>query len=334
MSVIISQTVIYCTVIQFGIDSFSGMERMKTINRTGVIFLLACVCCFLWGSASPSIKTGYELFQIAESDTWSIILFAGIRFFLAGLLVILFESIKEKRVVLPEKGSGKAIVILSLAQTILQYFFFYLGLAHTSGVTGTILSGTGGFLSIIMAACIFRLEKITVNKLLGIVLGLAGVVLMNLSPGSGQLFSLTLMGEGLILRSQVSYALSGILVKKFSSRFSVVMLSGWQFILGGAVMAMTGIVMGGHISLSPGPSGLLLMIYLALISAVAYTLWGTLMKYNPVSRVAIFNFLTPLFGVILSAIFLNELEQALQPNKLLALILVCLGIFIVNVRKD
>ena len=164
MSVIISQTVIYCTVIQFGIDSFSGMERMKTINRTGVIFLLACVCCFLWGSASPSIKTGYELFQIAESDTWSIILFAGIRFFLAGLLVILFESIKEKRVVLPEKGSGKAIVILSLAQTILQYFFFYLGLAHTSGVTGTILSGTGGFLSIIMAACIFRLEKITVNK--------------------------------------------------------------------------------------------------------------------------------------------------------------------------
>ena len=43
--------------------------------------------------------------------------------------------------------------------------------------------------------------------------------------------------------------------------------------------------------------------------------------------------MTPLFGVLLSAIFLNEVEQALQINKLLALILVSLGIFIVN-RKS
>ena len=72
---------------------------------------------------------------------------------------------------------------------------------------------------------------------------------------------------------------------------------------------------------------------MALISAVAYSVWGILLKYNPVSRVTIFNFLTPLFGVLLSAIFLGEVDQALQLNKLLALILVCVGIYVVNRKK-
>lgn len=306
------------------------MSDAKAINRTGVIFLLACVCCFLWGSASPSIKTGYSLFSIADSDTWAIIQFAGIRFFLAGVLVILFESIREKHPVLPEKGSLTAIAGLALAQTIIQYFCFYIGLAHTSGVTGTILSGTGGFLSIILACLIFRMEKFTANKLAGVLMGLAGIVIMNISFTGGTAITFTFAGEGLILLSQVSYALSGIMVKKYSGRFSVVMLSGYQFMLGGLVMVLVSLAMGARVDFSAGPEGFILLLYLALISAVAYTLWGTLMKHNPVSRVAIFNFLTPLFGVILSAIFLGEVDQALQLNKLIALVLVCVGIYVVN----
>ena len=280
--------------------------------------------------STPSIKTGYELFSIASDDTWSIILFAGVRFFLAGVLVILFDSILRKEMVLPEKGSGPSIVKLSLAQTIIQYFFFYIGLAHTSGVTGTIVSGSGGFISILLACLVFRYEKMTANKLIGVITGFAGIIIMNISLSGGTSFHFSLYGEGFVLLSQFSYALSGILVKKYSKRFTVTMLSGYQFMLGGLVMAVTGFAAGGRMNTDVGFTGIVLMIYLALISAVAYTLWGTLMKYNPVSKVSIFNFLTPLFGVLLSAIFLGEVEQALQLNKLLALILVCAGIYIVN----
>lgn len=306
------------------------MEKPKTINNTWVILLLAGISCFLWGSATPSIKTGYELFSIASDDTWSIILFAGVRFFLAGVLVILFDSILRKEVVLPEKGSVPSIVKLSLAQTIIQYFFFYIGLAHTSGVTGTIVSGSGGFISILLACLVFRYEKMTANKLIGVITGFAGIIIMNISLSGGTSFHFSLYGEGFVLLSQFSYALSGILVKKYSKRFTVTMLSGYQFMLGGLVMAVAGFAAGGRMNTDVGFTGIVLMIYLALISAVAYTLWGTLMKYNPVSKVSIFNFLTPLFGVLLSAIFLGEVEQALQLNKLLALILVCAGIYIVN----
>ena len=115
------------------------------ITSTWAIFLLAMICCFLWGSATPSIKTGYELFGIESSETLDIILFAGIRFFLAGILVILIQSIMNKKFIKPEKGSIPSIIKLSFAQTIIQYFCFYVGLAHTTGVTGTIISGASGF---------------------------------------------------------------------------------------------------------------------------------------------------------------------------------------------
>ena len=95
-------------------------------------------------------------------------------------------------------------------------------------------------------------------------------------------------------------------------------------------MIIVSLILGGRITLVSNPLAYVLMLYMALISAVAYSVWGTLLKYNDVSKVTIFNFMTPLFGVLLSAIFLGEKEEALQLNKLISLILVCLGIYIVN----
>lgn len=309
------------------------MENKNKLTDLWVVFLLAMLCCFLWGSATPAIKIGYKVFSINTSDTASIILFAGIRFFIAGILVVLFQSLMAKQFIKPEKEALPSIFKLCLAQTVIQYFCYYVGVAHTSGVTGTILSGAGGFFSILMAALIFRYEKLTSAKIIGCIMGLGGIIIMNISLKGGASFHFSLIGEGLILISQISYALSGIMVKKYSKRFSVVMLSGYQFIAGGLIMIITGLIFGGKIAFTSSISSYILLLYLALISAVAYSVWGTLMKYNPVSRVSIFNFMVPLFGVLLSAIFLGEVEQALSWNKLIALLLVSIGIYVVN-RKQ
>ena len=306
------------------------MENDNKLSRLWVVFLLAMLCCFLWGSATPAIKIGYETFGIASSDTVSIILFAGIRFFLAGILVIIVQSLMAGKFIKPEKGSFPFILKLSLAQTIVQYFCFYVGLAHTSGVTGTILSGASGFFSILMASLLFRYEKLTLPKVIGCIMGFSGLIIMNVSFDGGTSFHFSFWGEGLVLLSTLSLALSGILAKKYSVRFSVVMLSGYQFIVGGLVMIIVGLALGGRIALVPQASAYVLLLYMAFISAVAYSVWGILMKNNPVSRVSIFNFMTPLFGVLLSAIFLGELDQALQWNKLAALVLVSAGIYVVN----
>ena len=51
-------------------------QKQNTLTKTGIVALLACVCCILWGSAIPVIKTGYRLMQVDSADTASQIVFA------------------------------------------------------------------------------------------------------------------------------------------------------------------------------------------------------------------------------------------------------------------
>lgn len=307
------------------------MQGSQRLQQMKTVFALAALCCFLWGSATPAIKIGYQLFSIDSADTSSIIVFAGTRFLLAGILVVLFQSLLRRRFLRPQPKALPAIFALSLTQTAVQYLFFYIGLAHTSGVRGTILSGLGGFLAILAASLLFRYEKLTVAKVLGCTAGFAGIVIMNLSgQNAGPLLDVTLLGEGFMVFSQISSALSSSLIKRYSARFDVVMLSGWQFALGGLLLIAAGLAGGGRIPAPSTPLAFVLLLYMALISAVAYTVWGILLQHNPVSRVTIFNFMTPLFGVLLSAVFLGEWQQAFSLRTLIALVLVCLGIYVVN----
>lgn len=309
----------------------------KKINLTDirVVMFLAGVCCFLWGSATPAIKTGYRLFQIDSTDTSSILLFAGTRFFLAGILVIAWHSLTSRKWILPPRESALAIVELALSQTILQYVFFYVGLSHATGVHGAIITGTNVFFSILFASLVFRYETLNGRKLAGCLLGFAGIVIVNLSgSGSEGLFDVSFLGEGFVLLAQIFYAISSALVKKYSRQFDVVTLSGYQFMIGGLALMVIGAASGGTLAGATGPSAYVLLLYMGFLSAVAYTLWGVLLKYNPVSCVTIFGFMNPMFGVLLSAVFLGESGQALTWNTLAALILVSLGIYVVNGGKS
>ena len=156
-------------------------EKQNILTRTWVVAALACVCCILWGSAIPVIKTGYQILAVDSADTASQIVFAGIRFALAGILVLLFASIREKRVVLPDGKIFKYVIPVCFAQTFVQYFFFYIGVAHTSGVKGGIITGLGNFIAILMACLLVRNEKMAGRKLAGCILGFAGVVIINMA---------------------------------------------------------------------------------------------------------------------------------------------------------
>ena len=155
-------------------------QKQNILTKTGIVALLACVCCILWGSAIPVIKTGYRFLHVDSSDIASQIVFAGVRFTLAGILVLIFASIREKKVMIPDKEILKYAVPVCLAQTVGQYFFFYIGVANTSGVKGGIITGLGNFIAILLSCLVFRNERMTRRKIAGCVLGFAGVVVINL----------------------------------------------------------------------------------------------------------------------------------------------------------
>lgn len=304
-------------------------EINKNKIFSNVIFVTfgAMISCLLWGSAYPMIKLGYREFQISSDMMASQILFAGIRFTLAGILAILLGCIIQRKVLIPKKSSIPMIMKLSLFQTTLQYFFFYVGLAHTTGVRASIIQGTNVFVVLVVAGLIFKQEKISFAKAFGCIAGFVGVVLVSVTDGgvgSGN----AILGDLFIFLSTVAYAFSSVLLKEYTKKEDPVILSGYQFIVGGLCMTMVGLLMGGRLE-TVTTRGVIDLIYLAFVSAVAYSLWGILMKHNPVSRISVFGFLTPIFGVITSIILLNE-GASFGVIHLAALILVCTGIFIVN----
>ena len=307
------------------------MKKEKLLTNGWVVAIGAIISCALWGSAFPCIKIGYKLLNIAADDVSTQILFAGVRFTLAGVLSIVFESIIERRVLLPKKSSIGNILKLCMMQTVIQYLFFYVGLAHSSGVTGSIITGTNSLLTILIACFIFRQEKMTLPTMIGCVIGLAGVVVANLGGGSIGT-QMHLNGEGFVFIAALFYALSSIYLKKYSQQDDPVMLSGYQFLVGGLILSVLGFATGGRLSGFTLQSSLLLL-YLGFLSAMAYALWGILLKYNPVSRVAIYGFTNPVIGVLLSALLLGEGGQAFSTKNLLALLLVCTGIIVVNLWK-
>lgn len=296
-------------------------------TKPWALALCAIFCCLLWGSAFPCVKIGYRLFEIDTDYAPSLMLFAGLRFTLAGALVIAFGSVQKRKFLTPKPRNMWRVLLVALFQTAMQYTFFYIGLAHVSGVKSSVLNGLGVFFTILAACFIFRTEKFNLIKLLGCVLGFGGVVLINI--GGDFSFTFSLLGEGFLIFSGLSAAISSGCVKVFSKKENTTALCGYQFLIGGIVLIIIGASFGGSIPhVSVGAAFMLL--YLAFLSACAFTLQGYLLKYNPVSRVAVYKSTNPLFGAVFSAIILGESDQLLSWFTLLAIILVCFGIFVIN----
>ena len=307
------------------------MEKRDFLQTGKGVFLSAIFANFLWGSASSCIKLGYKLFQIASEDVMSQLLFAGMRFTIAGIFTILFRSLVTHRLPVPGKGSAGMLVTLALTQTIIQYSLNYMGLANAPGFKGSVIGASSAFFAVLISALLFRMEKLTARKILGCLIGFLGVVAIHIHK-AGQDAGFRWNGEGFLLVGSISYALSSVLLKTFSSREDPVVLSGYQFILGGLVLLAIGAIRGG--SLKPTtPAAWLLLFYLICVTAVAYTIWALLLERHPVSRIAVFSFFNPVFGVFLSALILGEGKQLHWGFCLLSLLLVSIGIWIVNRKK-
>lgn len=300
------------------------------------LFLLAILCTMLWGSAIPTIKIGYACFGIAATATADQVLFAGVRFFGAGLLILIPYFLRHKRIRLTQKLCANSLT-LGLIQTAGQYFFMYIGLAHTTGVNTSAFNVVGTLLYIVLAWLIYRDEKLSRFKLLGLAVGFSGILLNAFA--TQEMGMLSFKGDGLILLSNVCVAI-GFLYSKHSVKNSdPFLLTGIQMSIGGLVLLVIGVALGGAFP-TVTVSGVLLLLYLMLVSSVAFSLWTLLLRDYSAALVGMFNFLTPVFGTIFSYLlsvfgFLNE-TSAFTAYTILAVICAAGGILLssLKTKKD
>ena len=302
------------------------MQSHPFFSDRRVVFFLASFCCFLWGSAYPAIKNGYAMFGITANDIPSKMLFAGYRFAFAGLLLLVLALLMRRNIFVMNARNLLSTSLLGLTQTSLQYTFFYIGMAYTTGVKSSIMISTGTFFSVLMAHFIYRNDRLNANKIVGCLIGFAGVMAVNFSADLLD-FRFTLRGEGFVVIAAFILSAATIYGKKLSQTMDSVVLTGYQLSIGGFALVVLGHATGGTFS-GFSVQSTALMTYMVLLSSAAFALWTVLLKYNQVGMISVYNFLVPIFGAVLSAIFLGE--SILEWKNVVALVLVCGGIWLVT----
>ena len=243
-------------------------EQKRSLLRQ--LYLPAVLCTALWGSAAPCVKRGYELFAVSADAPFSQLVFAGWRFALAGILVLLVTRLKGHRIV-PKRDEIKPILAISLFQSMLQYVCYYIGLGGLNG------------------------------------------------------FNLT--GDGLVLLSAVSAGAGALVSRIYTPGRDPMLLTGWQLLIGGCFLLGVGTMGGGALG-RVTLGGVLLLGYMIVLSAAAFTIWTALLGKFPVGKVSLFGFLIPVFGTLFSALVLGE--NIFTARNLAALVLVSGGIAVAN----
>ena len=301
---------------------------LPLFQRTAWVCLFALTAAVLWGWAYPIIKIGFQEWGITPDMTGSKMLFAGIRFAISGLIILAMARGMRRSFRPARRWDWGFILLFALINTTFHYACFYIGLSHSEGSRAAILNSLSIFLVVVLACVFFKSDRMTVRKMVGVLLGMAGILILNLN-GDAVSAEWSWLGDGMIIVNAICSAVASLLTRSMARRVDIIVGTGYSLALGGLLLIIPGLAMGGtlpHVTLW----GLTLLGMLVGISTIGFALYNQLITHNPIGKVAIYNSLLPIVGAVTSCLCLGEPFQA---NYILAGGLVASGIYIVNAAK-
>lgn len=314
--------------------------RTSIFQRPLWVSIFALTAAVAWGWAYPLIKMGMGEFGIEPDMTGCKMLFAGIRFFISGLIILAIAKGSHRDFgfkdgyqnqggclgMLHNKGLW-FILVYALLNTTLHYAFFYFGLSHNAGARSAILNSMSVFTVVLLACLFFKSDKMTWRKATGCIIGFLGILALNL--GGKESGGFTWLGDGMIILNALCGASASLLTRGLSKRVDVFVGTGYSLSIGGALLVIPALVMQGHLPIVT-PWGIVILLLLIAISTIGFSLYNKLLSCNPVGKVAIFNSLIPVVGAITSCLCLGE---TFYWKYVIAGALATIGIYIINKGK-
>ena len=278
----------------------SAHPTISIFQRHVWVALLAFTAAFSWGWAFPLVKLGFAEYGITQDMTASKMLFAGLRFGLAGIIILLIAATTGRsfsyKNTAPKGSFSNALFLLlfALMNTTLHYACFYIGLSYSQGARAAILNS-----------------------------------ILTLNMGNQESGAFTLLGDGLIILNALCGAFAGLLTRGVNKRIDVFVGTGYSLAVGGALLIIPSLLMGAtlpQITLW----GVCILALLVGISTIGFALYNKLLTCNPIGKVAIWNSLIPVVGALTSCICLHETFYA---KYIWAAGLATMGIYIINKGK-
>lgn len=293
---------------------------MKNILKSTTF--LAILACWLWSTAFVGVKIGLEYHSPFQ--------FAGIRFFISGVLMFLYYG-KPLRFLRELKKHWKFILLLSVVQIFVQYALFYSGLNLVPGSLGAMIIGSSPVFIAIVAHFSFHNDKMTPLKTVSILTGVVGIAIITIGRTKIEMKGeLEFLGIGLLLLNNLISGYSNVLISKKSTGISPVVLSSTSLMIGGLLLFLVSIPKEGLNTGPFPPAYYYSLAWLSFLSAAAFTIWYSLLK-RPGVKVSILNvwkFLIPVSGAILSWIILSDEKPDLI--SIISMVVIALSLLSLN----
>ena len=283
--------------------------------------LYALLVMLLWGTLFPVVKLGYGAYNIVT--TGDILLFAGVRFTVCGALICLYAFVTDKASFKDVRTALLPVLLSGLFAIILHYSFTYSALKLTDSSKTAILKQIGALFYVCFSFVFFKEDKLTIKKLIGVIMGFAGIIAINANT-DGISFN---VGDVLIIAASFCTVFSNVISKKVFQTVKPIVSTGISQLFGGVVLLMIGKLLCGDISVAFDKSAFIL-IYICFASIFSYTIWFTIVKSGELSKLFIVKFAEPVFACIFGAILLGE--NIFKIQYALAFLLIGTGIYISN----
>ncbi len=266
-------------------------ERIKVIIAYTAI-------CTIWGSTWLVIKLGLE--------TLTPFLAAGLRFAFAG--VVLFGIIKIKKIPIPwNEHTRWFYVVIALTSFSLPFGLVYWGEHRISSGMTSILFATYPLFVAVMSSLLISTERLTVLKILGVLIGFGGVVTIfsNDVQFSGE--SNVMIGMAAVVLSAVIQSFSAVMIKKHGHEISPYVVSFVPMSISAILLLIASVSVEDFSNVQFTPMAIFSISFLAIFGTiVTFVSYFWLLKRVEVVLLSLTAFVTPLIAVVLGVIVLNE----------------------------
>jgi drug/metabolite transporter (DMT)-like permease len=289
----------------------------RPLNARGAA--LAVVLCLLFGSNALPIKIA--LFWMPP------IALAAVRFTVSALVIYIYSSIVGIELSV-EKGGWRHVCILGLIFGC-QFSLLHVGLDNTTVSHGAILMNTQPFFVAILAHFFLIDDRLTLRKIIGIILAFIGVVFLFSKSKAGG--SETLMGNAIMIVTAFLWASQTVYIKRHLDHWEPIIVVLAPMVIGVYILVIAHLAIEQGTSVVINPTIAVVIFYSAVIVAgFGYLAWTNLLLKFQASTLSTFVFLMPVSGVILGVLFMND---ELTIRLIVGLVCIAVGILVVNIKS-
>ncbi len=289
-----------------------------TARPTTRDWLLFGLISLFWGSSYLFIKIGVQTLQ-----PFTLI---ALRLFFGFL--VLAVALRLARAPLPrDRATYGKLLVMAIFNIVIPFSLITWGEQYIDSSLATILQATTPLVTIVIAALVLADEAITVNRLVGLIIGFGGVIVLishGLTGGRGD----STLGELAVLGASVSYAAGNVFVRAKMRGHHPTVPAFFQVGIALLIVTVLMVVFESPVQLPTTAEAWFAVVWLGVFgSSLAYLIYFRLIHTMGPTRLSMITYVMPIVGIVLGFIVLGE---ALDLQTLVGTAIILGGVGLVN----